>query len=130
MSERKVERAGDVYLSLDKFIQVLYRFGLNRSSARTEHGEKTNTSRTLSNTVFISWIATSVFWTKSSSAFSTSILAPSCFAGPADFKLLIDRLVGQDDPEDLKDARLFRGIEFKSRGADGLAGLDRDRYIR
>ena len=43
--------------------------------------------RTLSSTAFMSVIATSVFCTRSSSAFSTSKRACSCLEGPAVFNL-------------------------------------------
>ena len=58
---------------------------------------------TFSKTVFISVIATSVFCTKSSSAFSTSSLACSCLAGLAFFSLyassilcIVNRKRGKD----------------------------------
>ena len=54
-------RSGDTYLSLDKLVQVLDRFGLNEGTVYMERDKSEKASRTLSNTVFISWMATSVF---------------------------------------------------------------------
>lgn len=47
----------------------------------------TRTERTFSSTVFMRVMATSVFWTRSSSAFSMSSLACSCFVGSVVFNL-------------------------------------------
>ena len=57
----KGRRPGDTYLSLDKLVQVLDRFRLNDDTVCTGHDTSKKVSRTLSSTVFISWMATSVF---------------------------------------------------------------------
>ena len=54
-------KPGDTYLSLDELIQVLDRFGLNDGTVYMRRDNSKKASRTLSNTVFISWMATSVF---------------------------------------------------------------------
>jgi hypothetical protein len=46
--------AGGTYLSLDKFVQVFDRLRLNHKKYYRERGRSEGSSRTLSNTVFIS----------------------------------------------------------------------------
>jgi len=57
----KGRKPGDTYLSLDKLVQVLDRFRLNDDTVCMGRDKSKKASRTLSNTVFISWMATSVF---------------------------------------------------------------------
>jgi hypothetical protein len=72
-------------LRLNELVEVLEWFRLLHELAPKKQTDEI--TRTFSKTVFIMVIATSVFWTKSSSAFSTSRRACSCLAGLAFLRL-------------------------------------------
>jgi hypothetical protein len=111
------------YLSFDELVQVLDGFRLKRRiSLMTWHRKL---SRTLSRTAFISVIATSVFCTRSSSAFSTSNRACSCLAGVAVFKLKEKRTresVRQLDLEVMKYPREPLTFAWQHPAPDGILG--------
>ena len=75
----------------------------------------------------MSVIATSVFWTRSSSAFSMSSFACSCLAGPAVFNLAKKIYISVNGVGIYTTfLRLFGRVEFESAGTNGLTGLHGD----